>query len=120
VVAVNLKYTCPCCGFKTLNEPFTYDICGICDWEDDPIQQENPALGLGPNDGSLYDEQRKILMLLPLDFKQHKGFQRDSEWRPLTKDECTLPEMLHKTGLDYFHLASSDGEPFCYYWKKMK
>ena len=35
-----VKYTCPCCGYKTLDEepPNTYDICEICFWEDDGFQ----------------------------------------------------------------------------------
>ncbi len=65
----HLKYTCPCCGFITLGIPFSYDICKLCDWEEDPIQEENPALGLGPNNGCLYDEQIKILRLIPPDIK---------------------------------------------------
>ncbi|RFU71519.1 hypothetical protein D0469_01330 [Peribacillus saganii] len=33
-----------------------YDICDICNWEDDPTQLEYLALDLGPNDGSLCEE----------------------------------------------------------------
>src|SRR5260221_11498508 len=31
------KFFCLCCGYKTLREkpPGTFDICKICDWEDD-------------------------------------------------------------------------------------
>jgi hypothetical protein len=42
--------SCPCCGRKALGERGTYEICGVCWWEDDG--QDNPtasqALG-GPN-----------------------------------------------------------------------
>lgn len=40
----SLKYTCPCCGYKTLDEepPDTYDICEICFWEDDGYQYKYP------------------------------------------------------------------------------
>lgn len=30
-----MRYACPCCGFLTLTERGGYEICGICDWEDD-------------------------------------------------------------------------------------
>lgn len=35
-----MKYTCPCCGYKTLDEEptDTYAICKICFWEDDGVQ----------------------------------------------------------------------------------
>lgn len=28
-------YSCPCCGYPTLPERGGYDICELCDWEDD-------------------------------------------------------------------------------------
>lgn len=28
-------YTCPCCWFPTLRKRNVYDICQICNWEDD-------------------------------------------------------------------------------------
>jgi len=26
---------CPCCGYLTICEPATYEICPVCFWEDD-------------------------------------------------------------------------------------
>jgi hypothetical protein len=111
-----MKYTCPCCGFKTLGEPFSYDICEICRWEDDPAQLEYPGLGLGPNDGSLCEEQAKILKKIPVIIKVYKGFKRDDEWRQLHFDECITLSKPHETGMDYFNLIGE--EKFKYYWKK--
>ncbi|MFD1739713.1 CPCC family cysteine-rich protein [Bacillus salitolerans] len=111
-----MKHTCPCCGFKTLDNPFEYDICEICDWEDDPTQLDYPALELGPNNGSLCEEQWKLLKNIPEEIKVFKGFQRDSEWRPLLYNECINPPKQHKTGLDYFNLIGE--EQFEYYWKQ--
>lgn len=31
----NFCYTCPCCGYPTLTERGGYDICCLCNWEDD-------------------------------------------------------------------------------------
>jgi hypothetical protein len=55
-------YTCPCCGYKTLeNEPpGTYDICPICFWEDDPVQYEQPYYSGGANHISLIEAQKKF------------------------------------------------------------
>ncbi len=56
-----MKYTCPCCGYKTLTEPIgSYDICPICFWEDDSIQFENPFMSSGANHVSLYEGQRNF------------------------------------------------------------
>lgn len=30
-----VMYVCPCCGYPTLQERGNYDICMLCDWEDD-------------------------------------------------------------------------------------
>ncbi len=29
------RYLCPCCFMPTLNARAAYDVCKICDWEDD-------------------------------------------------------------------------------------
>jgi hypothetical protein len=29
------RYTCPCCGFPTFFERGGFEICELCDWEDD-------------------------------------------------------------------------------------
>lgn len=31
----NKRFICPCCGYPTLDERVGYDICILCDWEDD-------------------------------------------------------------------------------------
>ncbi|MBK7749328.1 MAG: hypothetical protein IPP57_03310 [Candidatus Obscuribacter sp.] len=46
-------YPCPCCGAITISEPGSFDICKICDWEDDPDQSEDPDLEGGANELSL-------------------------------------------------------------------
>lgn len=49
------KYICPCCDFRTLDEPpsGTFDICTICFWEDDNVQLNNPDYAGGANQASL-------------------------------------------------------------------
>ena len=33
------KLPCPCCGYLVFDEPVgSFDICPICDWEDDDVQ----------------------------------------------------------------------------------
>jgi len=58
-----MKYTCPCCGYKTLDEepPGTYDICEICYWEDDNIQFDDPDYEGGANVPSLRQAQKNFI-----------------------------------------------------------
>lgn len=46
-------YPCPCCGAKTISEPGQYEICDVCDWEDDPVQSAEPDYAGGANHISL-------------------------------------------------------------------
>ena len=44
---------CPCCGSLVIGEAGGYEICRICDWEDDPVQSADPDRGGGANRESL-------------------------------------------------------------------
>ena len=44
---------CPCCGTKTISEPGQYEICDVCNWEDDPVQSADPDYAGGANHVSL-------------------------------------------------------------------
>ncbi|MCH9634063.1 MAG: hypothetical protein S4CHLAM7_08010 [Chlamydiae bacterium] len=55
---MNLKkrgYPCPCCGFLTRSESShgTFEICLICNWEDDNVQFNDPDFKGGANKVSL-------------------------------------------------------------------
>jgi hypothetical protein len=57
------RYFCPCCNYPTLNGRNSYEICGLCFWEDDG-QDENNAnevLG-GPNQDYSLTEARNNFM----------------------------------------------------------
>ncbi|MBU3129712.1 CPCC family cysteine-rich protein [Clostridium tagluense] len=32
---IDKRFKCHCCGYPTLDEKASYDICILCDWEDD-------------------------------------------------------------------------------------
>lgn len=32
---INKRFNCPCCGYLTLDEKASYEVCILCDWEDD-------------------------------------------------------------------------------------
>ncbi|MCU4350920.1 CPCC family cysteine-rich protein [Acinetobacter ursingii] len=48
-------YPCVCCGFLTRPEPCNddYDICAVCFWENDPVQNDDPEFSGGANIPSL-------------------------------------------------------------------
>jgi hypothetical protein len=50
-------YPCHCCGFLTLSDPQSgsYEICPVCFWEDDGVQNEDPAYAGGANRVSLLE-----------------------------------------------------------------
>ena len=94
----DVSLACPACGFLTIDDDFygTYDICPICEWEDDQVQLANPACKGGANPESLIDSQKRILRKVPLELKEYKGFIRDKKWRPLNKREIAKFEKEKK------------------------
>lgn len=55
-------YPCPCCGYRTFPAPpaGTYEICPVCNWEDDPVQLKDPDYKGGANVVSLREAQRNF------------------------------------------------------------
>ncbi|GAN33200.1 hypothetical protein BROSI_A1717 [Candidatus Brocadia sinica JPN1] len=87
---IEVKCTCPCCGYKTLAESGNYDLCPICYWEDDPSQYEDPDLEGGPNSPSLRQAQLNFILYGASDQECLSYVQppslwdiRDSTWLPL-------------------------------------
>ena len=59
-----MKYKCICCGFITMDneDPLYYDICSVCFWENDPIQNENPDYSGGANVVSLKQAKKNFAL----------------------------------------------------------
>ncbi len=51
-----MNIICPCCGCKTISEE--YDICPVCFWENDPIQDMYPDCSGGANNVSLIEAKK--------------------------------------------------------------
>lgn len=49
---------CPCCGYYTLSDDF--EICAICWWEHDFVQESKPDSRIGANGESLREAQRNF------------------------------------------------------------
>ena len=76
-----VKYTCPCCGYKTFDEPVkgTYDICELCGWEDDLVQNEDPDYEGGANGICLREAQHEFLN----DTQDTEDYFKDPGWQLL-------------------------------------
>lgn len=50
-----ILHACPCCAFRTLEqaERGSFEICGVCGWEDDFVQYVDPDRRGGANPESL-------------------------------------------------------------------
>lgn len=49
---------CPCCGKTAVEE---YEICPVCNWENDPIQYDHPDMDGGANALSLNEARKQFL-----------------------------------------------------------
>ncbi|RDW17715.1 CPCC family cysteine-rich protein [Oceanobacillus chungangensis] len=76
-----MKYTCLCCGYLTLDEepPGTYNICGICFWEDDDVQYNDPNYEGGANVPSLRQAQQNFIKFVR---KPNQEDIKDPNWKP--------------------------------------
>lgn len=59
------RYPCHCCGFYTLKEEpnGSYEICPVCFWEDDLVQNRDPESWGGANVPSLNEARRNFRAL---------------------------------------------------------
>jgi len=77
------RYVCPCCNYPTLNERNSYEICGLCCWEDDGQDESNASKILGgPNqDYSLaearYNFKQYLTMFRPSDTKSFERREKN-------------------------------------------
>jgi len=86
------KYTCLCCGYKTLDEPppGTYNICPICFWEDDGVQLDDPFYKGGANHVSLIEAQKNFVEfgacereMLKYVRKSSENDEKDKDWNQM-------------------------------------
>jgi hypothetical protein len=70
---------CACCGQKTLDPNVKFfDVCPVCGWEDDPIQNKHPDDDGGANHISLneakkaYAEGKDLLTLHNSAYKRYE------------------------------------------------
>jgi hypothetical protein len=83
------KQTCPCCGYKTLEERNNWETCPVCRWMDDSVQSFRPHLGGDANKESLVEAQRNFREIGRASknlFKSHRApisdYEKDKNWMP--------------------------------------
>ncbi|SUY47673.1 hydrolase [Clostridium putrefaciens] len=88
------RFTCPCCGYKTLDEQSSWDICPICYWEDDPLQFKDVDIKGGANTDSLRQAQKNFMEFgacerSMLRHVRKPGVQdvRNEKWKPLCQEK---------------------------------
>lgn len=61
ICIIGRKRLCPCCKKHKFEEPGKYEICPVCNWEDDPKQRKDPDYAGGANELSLREYRRNYL-----------------------------------------------------------
>ena len=52
-------HLCPCCHKYEFSDIGSYEICPVCNWEDDSVQEEDPSYGGGANVMSLNEARER-------------------------------------------------------------
>lgn len=82
------EFSCSVCGFLVFESPSGgYEVCAVCNWEDDPVQLKYPELRGGANHHSFWEAQQAILRRIPETTRGFSGYSRENRWRPMTEDE---------------------------------
>jgi hypothetical protein len=57
-----MNYACPCCGFLTFEDELggTFEICPVCFWEDDFVQNNDPSYEGGANGINLNEAKKNF------------------------------------------------------------
>jgi hypothetical protein len=114
------RLPCPSCGFLVFNEPpESYDICPICNWEDDNVQLRFPDFPGGANKPSLMEAQRNFaefgaseIRSLPRVRPPTEEDVRDPDWRPFDPVR-DLKALDHNDGTDDWPTECTR----LYYWR---
>ncbi|WP_343304493.1 CPCC family cysteine-rich protein [Mesorhizobium retamae] len=51
---------CPCCGFRTVDQSGAFEICPVCQWEDDGQGDSNLDVVRGGLNGDLSLQQARL------------------------------------------------------------
>ena len=73
------KVTCPGCGYPTIKEKGGYEICKVCDWENDDQDDEDADEIYGGPNGDLSLTENRLWILKELTEKANLAGKKLSE-----------------------------------------
>ena len=98
--------TCPFCGYKTVGVTGCHEICPICFWEDDSVQEADPWVKGGENSPTLFQAQINFKKYGAMEERfvsnvrlPNSGDKKDPKWIELVeadKEFCTTPREIEK------------------------
>jgi hypothetical protein len=115
------KLPCPCCGYLAFDEPpGSYDMCPVCDWEDDDLQLRFPDLAGGANRLSLIEAQQNFAQHGASDTRSLSRVRRpvaedirDPGWRPVDAQRDLFKTVARPDGTYEWPAEKS----LLYYWR---
>ncbi len=104
-----MRYTCPCCGYRTFSgPPGTEELCAVCSWRDDVMHLRFPQFNGRPNGMSLVDAQMNYALV---GFPSEQ-YERDADWRAIDPDVDVFEPIPN----DFDGLAEPEDTTSLYYW----
>ena len=106
--------------------PGSFDICGVCFWEDDVVQLKNPYLHTGANRMSLIEAQKNFLEFGAmsrdaLEYVQASpDGERDPGWRPFdpaVDDPDGGLERAYSDATDPYYWWHGSDPDLIYWWR---
>jgi hypothetical protein len=121
------RVTCPCCGYPTIAERGTFEICSLCAWEDDgqddpahrpaaspPVDPDTVAGGAN-HDYSLTEARRNFAANLTAYRPADIDFERERTGTPIKREIVNAYERA-VNGLTDVERAEDDAR---YYFARM-
>lgn len=116
-----MKYVCKCCGCASLDSAEEYEICPVCYWEKDKLQERDPVMSGGANSVSLNEarknyeefgtcEERFAEKVRKPSAAEKAAVMRRTDRR---EDERFAFEVLDKAEYAVISMIDEDGLPYC-------
>lgn len=99
---MNKLFTCLWCGFSVFHEVFSgYEICPICNFQDDSSVLDDPFLKYYKSDTPLIKRQRNILEKYPLNIQEVTlngiSYKRNKNWNCINESTFVRGEPFFPT-----------------------